>query len=41
MSIRGIEELRCGFETAYIDGSFVSNLRYKPGFVFNAPSEFQ
>lgn len=30
-----IQELRQGFETAYINGSFASNLWYKPEFVSN------
>ena len=34
-----IEELKQGFETAYINGTFASNLEYKPGFVSNNPKE--
>lgn len=34
-----IENLRRGFETAYINGSLASNLEYKPGFVSNNPGE--
>lgn len=34
-----IEELREGFEAAYINGSLVSNLKYKPSFVSNNPGE--
>ena len=30
-----IDELRLGFETAYIDGNIASNLAYKPQFVSN------
>lgn len=33
------DELRSGFETAYIDGSVASNLEYKPSFVSNNPKE--
>ena len=28
-------ELRAGFETAFIDGAYASNLAYKPQFVSN------
>ena len=31
----GIDELRLGFETAYIDGNVVSNTVYRPQFVSN------
>lgn len=31
----GIDELRLGFETAYIDGNVASNTAYRPQFVFN------
>lgn len=34
-----IRELKNGFETAYINGSLASNLRYRPGFVSNNPEE--
>ena len=30
-----LNELRLGFETAYIDGTVASNLAYKPQFVSN------
>ena len=30
-----IDEVKQGFETAYIDGSVVSNLFYRPQFVSN------
>ena len=30
-----LNELRLGFETAYIDGNVASNLAYKPQFVSN------
>ena len=39
MKTETMQELRQGFETAYINGSVVSNLEYKPGFVSNNPSE--
>lgn len=34
-----MQQLRQGFETAYIKGSIASNLAYKPGFVSNNPIE--
>ena len=34
-----IDELRLGFETAYIDGSVVSNNIYRPQFVSNNHKE--
>lgn len=34
-----MQELKQGFETAYINGSLASNLEYKPGFISNNPSE--
>ena len=30
-----VEEIRAGYETAYIDGSLASNSTYKPQFVSN------
>ena len=30
-----ITELQCGFNTAFIDGSYNSNLAYKPQFIYN------
>ena len=33
------DELRAGFETAYINGSIASNLEYKPSFISNNPAE--
>ena len=33
--MRGIDELRQGFETAYIDGNVASNTVYRPQFVSN------
>ncbi len=32
-----LREIRSGFETAYIDGSIVSDVDYRPGFVSNRP----
>ena len=37
--MNAIDELRNGFETAYIDGSVVSNTAYRPGFVSNNHKE--
>lgn len=34
-----VEELRKGFETAYINGTVASNLAYKPSFISNNPGE--
>lgn len=34
-----INEMRQGFETAYIDGSVVSNAAYRPQFVSNNHKE--
>lgn len=34
-----MQDVRQGFETAYIDGSLASNLEYKPSFVSNNPKE--
>ncbi|MDD6071244.1 MAG: phospholipase D-like domain-containing protein [Clostridiales bacterium] len=39
MTEERIQEIRDGFEAAYIDGNVVANLAYKPGFVSNNPSE--
>lgn len=37
--IESVENLRAGYETAYIDGSLASDPYYKPGFISNDPSE--
>lgn len=34
-----IQDIRQGFETAYVNGSLASNLEYKPSFVSNNPEE--
>lgn len=34
-----IQDMKRGFETAYISGSLASNLEYKPSFVSNNPEE--
>ena len=34
-----IDEIKQGLETAYIDGSIVSNLSYRPQFVSNSFKE--
>ena len=39
MELDKIEEMREGFETAYINGTAASNLAYKPAFVSNNPAE--
>lgn len=39
MSSHHLEELKKGFETAYIDGNLASNLKYRPGFISNNPEE--
>ena len=39
MKTETVQELRQGFETAYINGVIVSNLAYQPGFVSNNPKE--
>lgn len=39
MTDEKLEEIRNGFETAYIDGTFSSNLAYKPQFVSNNHKE--
>lgn len=33
--MKHVEEIRVGYETAYIDGSVASNSTYKPQFVSN------
>ena len=35
MTKEKLAEIRNGFETAYVDGTFSSNLAYKPQFVSN------
>ncbi|MCM1537864.1 MAG: DEAD/DEAH box helicase [bacterium] len=35
MTKENLSELRAGFETAYIDGTYASNLAYKPQFISN------
>lgn len=35
MTEETLKELRDGFETAYIDSGYSSNLAYKPQFVYN------
>ena len=35
MTNRWLDEVRAGFETAYIDGTVVSSLEYRPQFVSN------
>lgn len=37
--MKKIEEVRLGFETAYIDGSVVSSEAYRPQFVSNNHKE--
>lgn len=39
MDVRKMEELRRGFDSAYIDGNLASNLEYKPEFISNNPDE--
>lgn len=39
MTQEKLSELRAGFETAYIDGTYASNLAYKPQFVSNNHKE--
>lgn len=39
MKTETVQELRQGFETAYINGVIASNLAYQPGFVSNNPKE--
>ena len=34
-----VQDIRQGFETAYINGTLASNLEYKPSFVSNNPEE--
>lgn len=34
-----LQDIRSGFETAYINGNLASNLEYKPSFVSNNPGE--
>lgn len=34
-----LQEIRAGFETAYINGNVASNLVFQPGFVSNNPHE--
>lgn len=34
-----MQDLKQGFETAYMNGSLASNLEYKPSFVSNNPEE--
>ena len=33
--MKALDELRLGFETAYIDGSIASSISYRPQFVSN------
>ena len=39
MELNKIDELREGFETAYVNGTAASSLAYRPAFVSNNPSE--
>lgn len=39
MNVEIVNEIKQGFETAYIDGTVVSNLEYKPSFISNNPSD--
>ncbi|MDO5304087.1 MAG: HKD family nuclease, partial [bacterium] len=37
--INRINELREGFETAYVNGNLAANAEYKPSFVSNRPEQ--
>lgn len=39
MTEERLQDIRLGFETAYINGNLASNLEYKPSFVSNNPNE--
>ena len=39
MTEEKLQEIRAGFETAYINGNVASNLAYQPAFVSNNPNE--